>query len=102
MTFHPNTVAKINGWGQVLRFVTPMLVSVGLWIMADMKTEIRDIRIAASQVASDTVIFNNKITAEINNLAGVLGTSVTSHEKRLDVLEQKSYGFQDFMNGKRK
>lgn len=51
---------RINGWGSVLRFLTPILVTVGLWIMSDMKNEIRDIRIAARVLATETFAYNEK------------------------------------------
>jgi len=58
--FSQKTKDRINGWGSVLRFLTPILVTVGLWIMSDMKTEIRDIRIAARLVATETFNYNEK------------------------------------------
>jgi hypothetical protein len=56
--FRQSTKDKINGWGSVLRFATPLLVSVGLWIMSDMKTEIRDIRKTAQDLAVETIKYN--------------------------------------------
>ena len=58
--FSQKTKDRINGWGSVLRFLTPILVTVSLWIMSDMKTEIRDIRIAARLVATETFNYNEK------------------------------------------
>jgi hypothetical protein len=58
--FSQKTKDRINGWGSVLRFFTPILVTVGLWIMSDMKNEIRDIRIAARVLATETFTYNEK------------------------------------------
>ena len=58
--FSQKTKDRINGWGAVFRFVTPILITVGLWIMSDMKTEIRDIRIAARLLATETFAYNEK------------------------------------------
>ena len=30
---------RFNGIGQVLRFITPLLVSIGLWVLQDMRAE---------------------------------------------------------------
>jgi len=49
---------NINGWGLVFRFVTPILITVGLWIMSDMKNEIREIRTTAKEVALETAKYN--------------------------------------------
>lgn len=57
--FKQSTKDSINGWGQVFRFVTPILITIGLWIMADMKNEIREIRNTAKEVALETVKYNS-------------------------------------------
>jgi hypothetical protein len=65
--FSQKTKERINGWGSVLRFLTPILVTVGLWIMSDMKNEIRDIRIAARLLATETYTYNtNHLTHHFN------------------------------------
>ena len=58
--FSQKTKDKINGWGSVLRFITPILITVGLWIMSDMKTEIRDVRIAARLLTTEIFEYNEK------------------------------------------
>ena len=58
MSFSQETKNAINGWGQVLRFITPILITIGLWIMSDMKFEIREIRQAAKDLAVQTINYN--------------------------------------------
>ena len=56
--FKQTTKDSINGWGSVLRFITPILITVGLWIMSDLKNEIREIRTTAKEVAIETSKYN--------------------------------------------
>jgi hypothetical protein len=60
MTFKQSTCDTINGWGTVFRFITPILITVGLWIMADTKNEIREIRQTAKEVAIITTTYNTQ------------------------------------------
>ena len=57
--FSQKTKDRINGWGSVLRFLTPILVTVGLWIMSGMKDEIKEIRQTARIMATETFNYNN-------------------------------------------
>jgi hypothetical protein len=42
MSFSQHTKDRINGWGSVLRFVTPILLTIVLYILSGIKTEIKD------------------------------------------------------------
>ncbi len=56
--FKQQTKDKINGYGLLLRFITPILITLGLWIMSDMKTEIREIRQTAKELSASTIVYN--------------------------------------------
>ena len=43
--FSQRTKDRINGWGSVLRFVTPILLTIVLYILSGIKGEIRDNKI---------------------------------------------------------
>jgi hypothetical protein len=42
MSFSQATKDKINGWGSVMRFITPILVTIMLFILSGIKTDIKD------------------------------------------------------------
>ena len=42
--FKQQTVDKINGWGTVLRFITPILVTIALFILTGLKEEIKEVK----------------------------------------------------------
>jgi len=58
--FKQNTKDAINGWGAVLRFITPLMVSIGLWIMSDMKDEMREIRQTAKEIIQVSIAYNTE------------------------------------------
>lgn len=45
MSFSQKTKDNINGWGSVLRFITPVLLTVTLFILSGIKAEIKDVKI---------------------------------------------------------
>jgi len=49
---------KVNGWGIVFRFVTPLLVTIGLGVMVDIKSDIREMRTLAKEIALQSVAYN--------------------------------------------
>ena len=56
--FRQSTKDKINGWGQIFRFVTPVLITIALWILGDMRNQIRDVREDAKLVAVETKVYS--------------------------------------------
>jgi hypothetical protein len=56
--FSPRLKNSINGWGTVFRFITPLMLTVGLWILSDMKNEIREVRQTAKEVAVASITYN--------------------------------------------
>ena len=42
--FSQHTKDKINGWGSVFRFITPILVTITIFILSGIKTEIKDVK----------------------------------------------------------
>jgi hypothetical protein len=58
--FKQETKDAINGWGSVLRFITPLMVMIGLWIMSDMKNEMREIRQTAKEIAQVGIAYNTE------------------------------------------
>lgn len=44
MSFSQQTKDKINGWGAIFRFVTPILVTIALFILTGIKSEIKDFK----------------------------------------------------------
>ncbi len=42
--FSQRTKDKINGWGSVFRFITPILLTIALFIISGIKTEIKDVK----------------------------------------------------------
>jgi len=43
--FSQKTKDKINGWGSIMRFITPILITIMLFILSSIKTEIKDNKI---------------------------------------------------------
>jgi hypothetical protein len=58
MSFSQSTKDKINGWGSVLRFVLPVMITIMLWILGDMRNQIRDVRDVTTLLAKETVTYN--------------------------------------------
>ena len=56
--FKQTTKDTINGWGQVFRVVTPILLTIALWMMTDVKSDIKEIRATARELAAATTIYN--------------------------------------------
>ena len=57
MSFSQNTKDRINGWGTLLRFVTPVLLTIALWILGDMRNQIRDVRDNAKEFAGQVLTY---------------------------------------------
>lgn len=56
--FHQSTKDKINGWGMLFRFVTPMLLTMALWYLGDLRNQIRDTRSDAKEVATTLITYS--------------------------------------------
>ena len=42
--FKQSTKDKINGWGSAFRFITPILLTVALFILTGIKEEIKEVK----------------------------------------------------------
>jgi hypothetical protein len=58
MSFSQHTRDTINGWGSVFRFVTPVMITIVLFILAGLKDEIKEVRNLAKELAKETMIYN--------------------------------------------
>lgn len=58
MSFSQQTKDTINGWGSLFRFVTPVLLTIVIFILTGLKEEIKDVRVMASNLATETTIYN--------------------------------------------
>ena len=38
------TVSAWNGWSAPFRFLTPVLVTIGLWILAEVRRDVKEVR----------------------------------------------------------
>ena len=56
--FKQSTKDAINGWGSLLRFVTPILLALVMFILSGMEDDIRDIRQTAKDLSTSTLIYN--------------------------------------------
>jgi hypothetical protein len=58
MSFSQHTRETINGWGSVFRFITPVLVTISIFVLAGLKDEIKDVRNMAKELAKETAIYH--------------------------------------------
>ena len=56
--FKESTKDKINGWGTMFRFITPILITIALWILGDMRNQLKDVQLAAKETMVTTIIYN--------------------------------------------
>mgnify|MGYP001482830184 CR=1 FL=1 len=56
--FRQTTKDAINGWGTVFRFITPILITISLWILGDMRNQLRDVQNEAKNLVTTTVVYN--------------------------------------------
>jgi len=52
-------IDKINGWGSILRFILPILMTIGIWILTDIKSDIKEVKQTAKELAVTTTTYNN-------------------------------------------
>jgi hypothetical protein len=57
MSFSQHTRETINGWGSVFRFITPVLVTISIFVLAGLKDEIKDVRTATKELAKETQLY---------------------------------------------
>jgi hypothetical protein len=48
---------KLNGFGIWLRFVTPILLTIVLFILAGLKDELKDVRNMSKELAKETQLY---------------------------------------------
>ena len=49
---------KINGFGTLFRFITPILITITLWLLGDLSNQLRDVRSDAKEVAATLVAYS--------------------------------------------
>ena len=49
---------KINGYGAILRFITPVLITIMLFILGSLKGDIKDVRTDMRDVRSELKVVN--------------------------------------------
>lgn len=63
MSFSQHTKDTINGWGAVFRFITPVLLTIVIFILTGLKDEIKDVKIDTKVLAKETqVYFTNHLS----------------------------------------
>jgi hypothetical protein len=65
--FTQKTKDKINGWGSVFRFVTPILVTIMLFILSSIKSDIKDIKVDTSQRFEKVDLQFEKVNLQFSN-----------------------------------
>lgn len=65
--FSQRTKDKINGWGSVLRFITPILVTIMLFILSGIKSDIKDIKIDTCQRFEKVDLQFEKVNLQFTN-----------------------------------
>ena len=58
--FRQKTKDAINGWGTVFRFITPILITIAIFILSGMKDDIKEVK-------SDNKINFAEIQAKFDN-----------------------------------
>ena len=56
--FTKETKNTINGWGMVFRFITPLMLTLALWILTGLRNDITDIRSDARNTKAMIVVYN--------------------------------------------
>jgi hypothetical protein len=52
------TKDSINGWGPILRFITPILLALVMFILNGLKDEIKDIRETVKDLTVSSLVYN--------------------------------------------
>jgi hypothetical protein len=56
--FKQSTKDIINGWGSLLRFITPILLALVMFILNGLKDDVKEIRQTAKDLAVSTLVYN--------------------------------------------
>ncbi len=56
--FRQETKDAINGWGSMFRFITPILVTLALFIVNGIKDEVKEIKQNAKELTVSTLVYN--------------------------------------------
>jgi hypothetical protein len=67
MSFSQTTKDKINGWGSVMRFITPILITIMLFILSGIKTDIREIKIDTCKRFERVDLQFEKVNVQFSN-----------------------------------
>lgn len=86
--FRESTVKRINGWGELFRFVTPILIASSAYF--------------GSMALNNIKVSITKLESHFTNHLSDHKTVELMIEKRLSTIEILSYGFQHYLNEKRK
>ena len=65
--FKQSTKDKINGWGSVMRFITPSLIVIALWILGDMRNQIKDVRLETKEAFERVDMQFDKVYLQFSN-----------------------------------
>ena len=67
MSFSQKTKDRINGWGSVFRFITPLLLSLILFILSDVRSQIRDVKLEAKEGFKIVDMQFDKVNLQFSN-----------------------------------
>lgn len=56
--FKQETKDKINGWGSLFRFITPILITLLMFVINDIKDDIKEVRSEQRTVAVELKAYN--------------------------------------------
>jgi hypothetical protein len=83
--FKHTTMAKINGWGTVMRFILPIMVTIMLWILGDMRNQMKDMRDTATSLSKEIVTYNTNHLEHHRAIETQLCERLARIETKLDV-----------------
>ena len=58
MSFSQHTKDTINGWGSVFRFITPVLVTIALFYLAGLQSQIKDMKCEVKELTKETQLYH--------------------------------------------
>ena len=77
----------INGRGMVFRFITSILITIALWIISDMKSDMKDIKLTVKEFTVATTIYNTNHLAHHTQYEVEISGRLASIETILKRLE---------------
>ena len=57
MSFSQHTKDTIYGWGSVFRFVTPVMLTIVIFILNGLVADIKDVRTQAKEISKETQLY---------------------------------------------